>query len=421
MTGTMMWLNPLLRNRNTIRLSVLTAFFFTVNVCDQAIAEDQAITITSPTPGQVIQRIGFDPQNTANAEPGASAFGHARIEVQGTLPAEMPADATLQYRVVLKDGGQGRSTDWTPINSAALNLQDRAFRFFVIVPAGGWYRLELSTTEDSAGPRAFGAVERFGVGEVFVIAGQSYATNTNEERLRISDPQERISALDVSNSTWAAAHDPQPTPDGSDGGSIWPALGDSLLKEFQVPIGFANVAVGGTSSQQWMPDGTLHPRLQQAGKSLGRFRAVLWQQGESDVIAKTSVETYISNLQTIRQSAVQSWGFEPVWLLAKSTHHPTVYNDPEGEGRIRQATEQLWTMPGFGVGPDTDTLTGENRGDQHSRRHFSAIGQRRAAALWHDVLSRRLNATPTVRGERGVDLRRDKLSACQVFQKNTEF
>ena len=421
MTGRMIWLNPLLRNRNTIRLFVLTAFFFTVNVCDQVIAEDQAITITSPTPGQVIQRIGFDPQNTANAEPGASAFGHARIEVQGTLPAEMPADATLQYRVVLKDGGQGRSMDWTPITSAALNRQDRAFHFSVIVPAGGWYRLELTTTENSAGPRAFGAVERFGVGEVFVIAGQSYATNTNEERLRISDPQARISALDVSNSTWAAAHDPQPTPDGSDGGSIWPALGDSLLKEFQVPIGFANVAVGGTSSQQWMPEGTLHPRLQQAGKSLGRFRAVLWQQGESDVIAKTSVETYISNLQTIRQSAVESWGFEPVWLLAKSTHHPTVYNDPEGEGRIREATEQLWTMPGFGVGPDTDTLTGENRGDQNSRRHFSAIGQPRAAALWHDVLSRRLNATPTVRGERDVDLRWDKLPACQVFQKNTEF
>ncbi len=108
MTGTTMWLNPLLRNRTTIRLSVMTAFFLTVNVCDQVIAEDQAITITSPTPGQVIQRIGFDPQNTANAEPGASAFGHARIEVQGTLPAEMPADTALQYRVVLKDGGHRR-------------------------------------------------------------------------------------------------------------------------------------------------------------------------------------------------------------------------------------------------------------------------------------------------------------------------
>jgi hypothetical protein len=251
--GSMMWLNQLWRNRSTILLPVLTAALFTIHDRDQAIAEDQAITITSPVPGQVIQRIAFDPQNTANADPGQSAFGHARIEARGTLPAETPADTALQYRVVLKDGGQGRPIDWTPITSAALNLQDRAFHFPMIVPAGGWYRLELATTEDSAGPRAFGAVERFGIGEVFVIAGQSYATNTSEERLRISDPQERVSALNVANSTWAAAHDPQPTPDGSDGGSIWPALGNSLLKQFEVPIGFVNVAFGGTSSQQWMP------------------------------------------------------------------------------------------------------------------------------------------------------------------------
>ena len=108
------------------------------------------------------------------------------------------------------------------------------------------------------------------------------------------------------------------------------------------------------------------------------------------------VDTDCRNLQqAIRKSAVRSWGFEPVWLLAKSTHHPTVYTDPEGEGRIRQATAQLWTMPGFGPGPDTDTLTGDNRGDQKSRRHFSAIGQRRAAALWHDVIASRLNQTST--------------------------
>lgn len=378
----------------TSLLPVLIAGLFTISVCIPAFAEDQPITITSPAHGQVVQRMGFDPQLAVNADPGTAAFGHAEIQVEGTLPAGIPADTALQYRVVLKAGGEGRSMDWTQISSAALNLQDGAFRFPVIVPAGGWYRLEMATPDNFAGPRAFGAAEHFGVGEVFVIAGQSYATNTNEERLRIRDPQERVSALNVANSTWAAAHDPQPAPDGSDGGSIWPALGDSLLQKFHVPIGFANVAVGGTSSQQWMPDGTLHPRLQQAGRMLGRFRAVLWQQGESDVIGKTSVETYVSNLQTIRNSAVQSWGFEPVWLLAKSTHHPTVYNDQAGEGRIREATGQLWTMQGFGVGPDTDTLTGENRGDPNSRRHFSAVGQRRAAAMWYEVLSRRLNATP---------------------------
>jgi hypothetical protein len=35
----------------------------------------------------------------------------------------------------------------------------------------------------------------------------------------------------------------------------------------------------------------------------------------------------------------KEWGFDPDWLLAKSTLHPTVYNDPEAEGRIRSAIE----------------------------------------------------------------------------------
>ena len=287
MTDKMKWLSRSSENRYSILLGVLTALV-TTNYCDLASAEDRPITIMSPVSWQVFQRVGFDPKNTANAGTDNSAFGYAQVEVEGRLPAEIPATVTLQYRVVLTDNGHVNPSAWSSITAAASNLQDGVFHFPAVVPAGGWYRLELATLEDCEGHRACGVVEPFGVGEVFVIAGQSYATNTNEERLRISDPQGRVSALNVANSTWGTAHDPQPTPDGSDGGSIWPALGDSLLREFHVPIGFANVAVGGTSSQQWMPDGTLHPRLKQAGKALGRFRAVLWQQGESDVIGKNT-------------------------------------------------------------------------------------------------------------------------------------
>jgi hypothetical protein len=62
--------------------------------------------------------------------------------------------------------------------------------------------------------------------------------------------------------------------------------------------------------------------------------------------------------------------------------HPTVYNDPEGEARIRTAIDELCQQPGFRPGPDTDLLTGENRGGLGTRRHFSGIGQRRAGQMW---------------------------------------
>jgi hypothetical protein len=89
-------------------------------------------------------------------------------------------------------------------------------------------------------------------------------------------------------------------------------------------------------------------------------------------------------------------------LLAKSTHHPTIYNDPVGEGHIRGAIDELVKLPGFRAGPDTDTLTGENRGDAKSRRHFSGIGQRRATCRCRPYAQRRRCLFPTTAASNGI-------------------
>jgi hypothetical protein len=329
----------------------------------------EPLALTSPLPYQVVQRSGI--------APGA---GDALVTVAGQLPPDFETLA-WSYRAVSMAGKSGEAS-WQP---ATVEADGSAFRSSVPVAAGGWYRLEFRG-EENGETRCSGAVEPIGVGEVFVVAGQSYATNTNDERHNVQDMQRRVVAYDSATNRWRVAYDPQPAPDGSDGGSIWPPLGDALARELNVPIAFANVAWGGTASKQWLPGEPLYQRLEQTGKTLGRFRAVLWQQGESDVINKTPVETYVANLLAIRSAAATEWGFEPCWLLAKSTHHPTVYNDPEGEGRIRSAIDELVRLPGFCAGPDTDTLRDENRGDRNSWRHFSAVGQKRAAEMWRAAI-----------------------------------
>jgi hypothetical protein len=118
------------------------------------------------------------------------------------------------------------------------------------------------------------------------------------------------------------------------------------------------------------------------GRSIGRFRAVLWQQGESDVIEKVNAVTYVRNLSKIRRGLEKEWEFAPPWLVAKSTYHPMVYNDPIHEGTIRGAYDELYKKHGFLPGPDTDVLGGIHRGGPGSRQHFSSIGQRRAALVW---------------------------------------
>jgi hypothetical protein len=343
-----------------------------------AAAEPAKLVLTHPLPYQVVQREGFEPKLSAVNNPGGPELGYADIALRAAKPEG--AKGEWQFRLALHEKGHGRSYDWHDLQ---VEEDEKELRGLAEVPAGGWYRLEVRCL-DGDEVTAAGAVEAIGVGEVFIVAGQSYAGGHNDEVLKVSDPSQAVSTYDWQAKTWKVAHDPPPH--NGEGGSIWPPLGDMLVPTLRVPVAFVNISVGATSTAKWHPDGPLHKRLCEVGKEIGAFRAVLWQQGESDVIEKTPIPTYVKNMREIREAACDAWDLEPPWLLAKSTLHPAVYNDPIWEDRIRTAIDHLWKTPGFRPGPDTDVLGGENRGDAKSRRHFSGLGQRRAALLWFAVL-----------------------------------
>ncbi|MEI8380366.1 MAG: sialate O-acetylesterase [Planctomycetota bacterium] len=341
-------------------------------------AEPAKVEIDQPKPYQVIQREGFEPQRASIHEPEGPELGFADVLFRAPRPEGVKGD--WQYRLVLHEHGFGETYEWHLFD---VGTDETQLKGLLEVPAGGWYRLEIRCVDDEE-TTAAGSVVAIGVGEVFVVAGQSYAGGWNDDVLKVADPSQAVSTYDWEAKTWRVANDPPPH--NGEGGSIWPALGDMLVPTLRVPVAFVNVSVGATSSTKWAPDGPLHKRLCQVGREIGLFRAVLWQQGESDVIEKTPAETYVKNIREIRDAASEAWGVEPPWLLAKSTLHPTVYKDPIGERRIRGAIDELWSVPGFRPGPDTDLLGGDNRGGANSRRHFSGVGQRRAALLWFVAL-----------------------------------
>ncbi len=375
-----------------IRTKPATVFLMWLAIASRSVAADPAtLTLLRPTPYEVIQRQGFDPRHAHEHEPGGPARGFAMVAIELDLSGAGQAigdEAEFQFRAAPMPGGFGAGTEWLAV---AGKRRDKIWSGTARVPAGGWYRLEVRARQGDT-LLAAGHVEPFGVGEVFVIAGQSYAVGANDELTKVDDPLGRVVAFDAVNHSWRVANDPQPN--SGDGGTIWPTAGNLLLPLVQAPIGFVNVAVGGTATRQWLPGEKLYVQLAEAGQSIGQFRAVLWQQGESDVIEHRSTDYYVQNMVTIRESLARQWGFDPPWLLAKSTLHPTVYNDPEGEGRIRAAIDRLWTMPGFRPGPDTDILAGEHRGGLGTRRHFSGIGQRRAGLMWFAALWQELNRAP---------------------------
>ncbi len=369
-------------SRLNIRLA-LAGGFFQIAILTAA-AEP---VIQSPQAYQVIQREGFDPTAAPVNQPGPYPRGSAEVSLAWT--AEVSA-GDWEARVVLQDGSWGKPVEWTKL---VVQIQDTQHKAVVRVPAGGWYRLELRQARQDEILQK-NSVEPFGVGEVFLIAGQSYAVGANDENLKVTEPGRRVAAFNWRDKQWQICDDP--VPHAGPKGSIWPALGDLLAPVLKVPVGFVNAAVGGTSTRQWAVDGPLFADLIAAGQKTGNFRAVLWQQGESDVIEHTPAETYVARVISIRAEAMRQWGREVPWLPAKSTLHPTVYRVPEREESIRNAIQKLWSEPGFRPGPDTDVLDDENRGDPQSMRHFSGIGQRRAALLWFAALWTELHRPPNV-------------------------
>jgi hypothetical protein len=255
--------------------------------------------------------------------------------------------------------------------------------------AGGWYKLEVRALK-AGQVVAQSSVENVGVGEVFVGAGQSNSTNSGQER--IQQMSGMVSAF--SGTTWQIANDPQPgTHDNSGGGSFWPAFGDAMYQKYHVPIGVAVTGHGGTSVNQWQPNGELFnwmmTRIYQLGPN--GFRAVLWHQGESDT--GMTAEDYGQRLATVIQSSNQLAGWEFPWFVAQVSYH----NPKElSFATTRDAQKKLWDTNVALEGPDTDTLTGDNRDYKGAGIHFSPKGLRAHGQMWADKVSvwldRALNA-----------------------------
>ncbi len=287
-----------------------------------------------------------------------------------------------------------------PWQTLPVDAASHKFEAKVEVPAGGWFRFE---GEDGTG--ATSAVEKFGVGEVFIVAGQSNSANHG------SEPQKpesgRVSSFDGKG--WRLSDDPQPGASGK-GGSFMPSFGDALVKRFDVPVGLIAVGVGSTSVREWLPTGIRFKQNTSTGAGvkavggefesngynfgkltkpmkdlgLGGFRAVLWHQGESDAgqarsgkpaDRQISGDQYLEFMeQLIRRSRnVAAW---PVpWFTAQVTYHGE--NDPADE-EFRTAQKRVWDKGLAWPGPDTDALRAEYR----SGVHFNPKGLRKHGELW---------------------------------------
>lgn len=341
------------------------------------------LVLESPQDYQVIQR------NAKNA---------GTVRVRGKLGAGAEKADALEYRL----GTAGKSSVWKKLDAA---VKDGAFDATVEAAAGGWYRFEARA---SVGGKvvASAGVERVGVGEVFVVAGQSNSANHGAEKQTTKTG--RVAAFD--GARWQPANDPQPGASGS-GGSFLPPFGDAVAEKFGVPVGLVACGVGATSVREWLPKGatfpnppTLEGNVRELGdgrweskgdlhaafcarmKALGPngFRAVLWHQGESDANQTDATRTlpgklYREYLEKLIRDSRKEIGWDAPWFVAQVSYHaPGDESSPD----IRAAQASLWKDGVALEGPDSDALKGELRENGGKGVHFSGPGLRAHAARW---------------------------------------
>lgn len=368
--------------------SSFMALLFLWSFASQAAEVTNAIVLklTSPQTRQIFQRL--------DKETGI-------VLATGTFSDGIQEGDVLEARFT----GTPRAQGWRTV--AFLRGGQTNFHAEVETTPGGLYTLFMRVQRGRE-TLAETKVEWIGVGEIFVVAGQSNSANHGDTKQRTRNG--RVMVFD--GTEWKLAHDPISGASG-DGGSFIPPFGYIISEHLKVPIGIIAAGAGGTSVREWLPRGARFPNpptvtnnvtqisateweskgdlfanLTARMKQLGprSFRAVLWHQGESDAnqadASRTlSGELYQKYLTQLIQESRKSIGWNVPWFVAQASYHTP---EDTSSADIRAAQTAVWQSGIARQGPDTDMLTGKMRDLDGKGVHFSHEGLNAHAQLWAD-------------------------------------
>ena len=299
------------------------------------------------------------------------------------------------------------------INESRLGPRDPAS---LKLPSGGWYKIWVQeTTSDFRSVLSEGVVPHIGIGEVFLVAGQSNSEATGESPQANPDLTSAASASADGIVSWRHKVDHGTL------GSVWPAFLTLTQAKLKIPVAVVELGCGGTIVSQWLPaasgavpaticgsalqnQGALYSRLSRAARNVGRFRAVLWHQGESDAVAGTSASDYQSRLEAIIAQFATDVGTPVPWLVSNASFTPGALGTDtvaatcelkaapiENRAKmlpIRSAQQNLWKNGRALRGPDTDPYIGPfYRFAEGACVHLSNNGLNVVGQLWYKSVS----------------------------------
>ncbi len=331
----------------------------------------------------------------------------------------------IQARLIPKLGGQ--AVDWKTIDA---NIGKGTFLGELSYITGGWYQLEVRAMVSGIQVGPISTVSKVGVGEVFIVSGQSNAQGGRPPMGGFFDNSSYGSTDDRVNCINLIDENPLSFPKYPKISQLianteiapqghtawcWGMLGDKIVKELNVPVLFFNCGVGGTRIRQWQnsakgeqvydyysniipPMGWPYIHLKKSLNYYGSIfgvRAVLWQQGEDDAAINTNFLDYKSDLEQLITKSREHFGKNISWVVSKTSRSKFGVND-----NIRMAQQSVIDNIGFNVfqGPETDNIQ-PSTSLRDDGVHFHGTGLIELANEWSKYIINEtflLNSTPTL-------------------------
>ncbi|GAB3180860.1 T9SS type A sorting domain-containing protein [Telluribacter humicola] len=365
------------------------------------LAVSAQIKITSPSDRAIYQR---------------DISGQTTFSITGTY--SQPIDK-VEVRAVPVVPGQGIGTEWATLQS---NPSGGTFLGSLRLH-GGWYTLEVRGLMNGA-LVGRDVVPRMGVGEVFVIAGQSNAQGLRDYP-GPGAKDDRVNYIVYDNIVNSLFDPPAPTfaqltseaivgPHGQSAWN-WGILGDQLARKLNVPVLFINAAWEGTSVRNWaqsaadqptynvyggfpyppqMPYGNLLLSVRHYANMLGA-RAVLWMQGESDTYpANMSKAEYQGHLQFLVNKLGGDINKRIIWVIARTSRTANNLGASITSPEIIAAQNAVLNTQfnGTYAGPETDNLAVPRADGVH---FIGEAALNTLANAWNNVLNTTFFSTVT--------------------------
>jgi len=243
------------------------------------------------------------------------------------------------------------------------------------------HRKDLSLEQRVAQIRHVGVLPEISCAElaknrplVLLALGQSNAGNHGSGSIPAGGPINLIA-----DGKCVRSSDPLPGATGR-GNSIWSRLPGLLVERMgNRQIVLSVLAVDATSIADWTdPQGPLNSLLAERIASMRHLglppSLILWQQGEADARDGTTESDYMAGLMKLGAIVDEAGACVPI-ILARSTACKSVQGT-----NIRNAMAKIASKGSrFRLGPDTDTLSGDN---YRTGCHLKTAGLESAARMW---------------------------------------